>query len=251
MLYGLYLSATGLALNQNRQDVIANNLANVDTVAFKRDLAVFKQRRLEADGADLSGRFSPKHLRDVTGGAFVSATCTDWSSGAMKTTGKALDAALSGPGFFKVRDGDGVAYSRDGRFAVRDGVLVRATDGRAVLDVADRQIDVGESSPETLRIDDKGQLWNGDERIATIGIAEFEDPAGLVKLGGNVFQSSAAPVAAEKTTLIAGALESSGVDPTGELVELIKAARSFEIGAKMIALQDESLGRLISDLPKL
>jgi flagellar basal-body rod protein FlgG len=251
MLYGLYLSATGLALNEHRQEVIANNLANVDTVAFKRDLAVSTQRRQEADTAPAGSRFLPPYLREATGGAFVSQRYTDFSPGPTKITNRNLDVALNGPGMLTVQDGQRTAYSRDGRLTLANGRLVRETDGKAVLDADGREIVLGDASAHELHIDPQGQIWRRNVQQAQLGIVEFDEPQGLSKLGGNLFQAPGAGRQATRTQVVSEALELSGVNPSQELVEMIQTARNFEINAEMISLQDESLARLINDLSKL
>jgi len=251
MLYGLYLSATGLAMNQHRQDVIANNLANVDTVGFKRDVAVFKQRLSEAHISPSGTRFLPRCYRRMTGGGFVSQVHTDYSPGPTQTTSKSLDIALDGPGMLTVRNGAGSAYTRDGRLALADGKLVRAIDGRAVLSADGDQISVGSASEQQLHIDSDGYLYRGDEQLARLGIVEFRDLGTVTKLGGDLFGSSDPPIAAEQTQVTSGAVEASGVNPANELVDMIKTARIFQMNAQMISMQDQSLARLVNELPRL
>lgn len=246
MLYGLYMSAGGMALHQHRQDVIANNLANVDTVGFKRQLAVFQERRIES-----GSRFWPEQHRNMTGGGFVSQVHTDWSVGPIDGTSRSLDVALDGPGMLTVRDGQGVAYTRDGRLAAVDGTLVRAVDGRAVLDGEGKTIEVGSAGAESLRIDSAGRVHRGGQVVGELGIVEFEDLNALRRLGENLFGSSQRPLSATGTRVVGGSLESSGVNPANELVEMIKAARQFQMNAEMISMQDQSLARLVNELPKL
>src|ERR1043165_5413396 len=120
MNYGLYLSATGVLTNSHRQDVIANNLANSETVGFKRNLALFQQRRTEADSqgaAGLSDQTDPL-LEKIGGGLLLSPTYVDHSQGTLEQTGQNLDVAIHGDGFFAVQDGKQTRLTRDGRFLV-------------------------------------------------------------------------------------------------------------------------------------
>ena len=113
MNYGLYVSAAGALANSYRQDVVANNLANVDTVAFKRDMALFKGRRTESSQRG-GQRYSNSLLEQLGGGLFALPTHTDFSPGSLKTTGNPYDFALAGSGFFQVKNQDQIQYTRYG-----------------------------------------------------------------------------------------------------------------------------------------
>src|SRR3954470_16064638 len=120
MLYGLYLSATGVMTNAYRQDVISNNIANAETVGFKRDLALFQERRTERAERGLSpGRSNPM-LEALGGGVFASPTVIDKSQGELEPSDNNLDVAIVGQGYFTVSNGDRgeVALTRNGRFIV-------------------------------------------------------------------------------------------------------------------------------------
>src|ERR1700753_1463362 len=98
MLYGLYLSATGVMTNSYRQDVIANNLANSETVGFKKDLAMFKQRLTAAQENPNNLNATDKLAEGLGGGTFAMPTMVDMSPGDMENTGGNLDAAIDGKG---------------------------------------------------------------------------------------------------------------------------------------------------------
>ena len=133
MQYGLYVSAAGALVNSYRQDVIANNLANVETVGFKRDLAIFTYRATEAQ-TNGKQRYTTAILEGIGGGIFSLPTVTDFSPSALEPTGNHFDLGLSEDGFFKIQVGDGVRYTRDGRFAVsNEGQLVTAAGRYPVL----------------------------------------------------------------------------------------------------------------------
>src|SRR5438105_2371537 len=116
MIYGLYLSATGVLANSYRQDVIANNLANSETVGFKKDLALFQQRGTEAQERGTPDE-SSRLLEGLGGGLLAAPTSMDLSQGDLEHTGNPLDVGLEGPGFFAVKESDGATrLTRDGRF---------------------------------------------------------------------------------------------------------------------------------------
>jgi flagellar hook-basal body protein len=149
MNYGMYLSATGVLTNSYRQDVIANNLANAETVGFKRNLALFHERLAESitarqSGAPDSHGFNP--LFDLmTGGLLASPTAVDTRQGELEHTGNTLDVAIQGSGYFVVQHGNDKHLTRDGRFMLdRAGSLIlgtHATDGRAAATRSEREHD--------------------------------------------------------------------------------------------------------------
>jgi flagellar basal-body rod protein FlgF len=240
-----------MAINEHRQDVIANNLANVDTVGFKRDLAVFEERLQEAKFGAGNARFLPENLYDATGGAFAGETYTDFTMGAIKTTDNNLDVALAGSGFLTVQDGDEARYSRDGQLGIVENKLVRAIDGKAILDDKGREIILPNVPVRDIHIDSEGMIRVGDNLIATLGIVDFADKQGLSKVGGNLYDAMDQTPQATKTPIISGAIEQSTVNPSKELIEMIKVSRNHQINASMLTLQDETLSRLINELPKL
>jgi flagellar basal-body rod protein FlgF len=251
MLYGVYLSATGMAMNQNQQDVIANNLANVNTVGFKRDFSVFKQRLQEAQTGG-NRRFLMPDLQKASGGAFVARVQTDYSQGNLEMTNRNLDLAVNGPGFLMVQDRDVTRYTRDGRLTVVDGQLVRQTDGKPILDDSGKDIQVpADATAQDLRIDGHGNVWCRGQQVAELGRVSFAEPEKLVKIGGNLFDAAGQEPETSETPLVSGTVEASTVSPTMEMVEMIRVSRNYQLNAEMISLQDQSLSRLVNDLPRL
>src|SRR6185369_8802982 len=125
MVYGIYQSAAGLQINQHRQDVLANNLANIETVGFKPDLALARERMIASREGGNDPSLSNSTLNGMTGGTVAAPTFTSFIPGAVEPTGRPLDVALQGDGFFAVQDGDTKRYTRDGRFMFdADGRLV-------------------------------------------------------------------------------------------------------------------------------
>ena len=131
MIYGFYLSAAGMQSQSHRLDVIANNMANVDTTGFKRDVAIFQARRPEAETAPRGLQFRNPILDRLGGGTFVAPSVTQFTEGQLETTSRDLDVYLKGPGFLAVRDVDGqTRYTRDGRLTVNDSGFLTLQDGR-------------------------------------------------------------------------------------------------------------------------
>src|SRR3954453_22415965 len=135
MPYGMYISAEGAAVQAQRLEVIANNMANVDTAGFKQDVPLFQARFAEAiqKGQAQAG---DRSMNDIGGGVKVIGVQTDYSPGELKRTGNELDFAINGPGFFHIHGDDGQQYlSRAGEFQLdSQGRLVTQNGQRPVLD---------------------------------------------------------------------------------------------------------------------
>ncbi len=247
MLYGMYISAAGAMASSYRQDVVANNLANVDTAAFKKDMALYQSRPTEAQLAG-SGRLSSALLEKTGGGVFSLPTYTDFSQGSLDRTDSSFDVALNGEGFFQVQAGNQVAYTRDGRFMVGpDGMsLVTIAGEQPVLDNAGAPIKLLPGVTPT--IDRNGFISQNGQDVAQLGVVDFEDKSQLRKLGNNVYEGDASKAIASKAETIQGCVEGSGVNALEEITAMIKAQRMFQNNVTMLQIQDQTLGAAISKI---
>lgn len=249
MTYGLWLSAGGLQVNEYRQSLAANNMANVDTTGFKHDLAVIHERRIQSAAGTADGSFAHPLLDGLSGGAWVRPTYTSFAQGALEETGRALDAALVGKGFFTVADGDKTCYTRDGRFVTNNvGELVLAAgDGKfRVLDAGGAPVQIDPALGE-VHIGDEGTVSQAGTVVARLGLADFDDPADLRKIGNSVFANvGGAEPAAVTPQVKGGFVERSTVNPISALTNMIEVTRAYELNARMISLQDETLGQAVT-----
>jgi flagellar basal body rod protein FlgG len=251
MVYGLYQSAAALQVQEYRQAITANNLANVDTPGFKPDRITF-QDRLSRSIAQKTMATRHPVLDGLPGGVFESPVYTDHAQGPLTTTDAPLDLALEGEGLFKLRTDDGIRYSRDGRLVMdRDGRLRHAASGGEVLDDRGRPLLVDSRSRSPLRIDERGQVSQGADEIGRLAIVRFADAQALGKTGANLFSASGKEIAAEDVSVVQGAIEESNVDPVATLVDMIQATRAYQINATILTLQDDSLGRVVNELGRI
>jgi flagellar basal-body rod protein FlgF len=247
MNYGFYVSAAGALANSYRQDVAANNLANVDTVAFKRDMALMQGRRTESSQRG-GQRYSNPLLEQLGGGLFALPTHTDFSAGSLDLTGNPYDFALDGSGFFQVKNQDQIQYTRDGRFKVDEqNQLVTVTEHLPVLDES--------GAPITLipgldfSVSEAGVVNQEGVPVGRLGVVDFDDTTDLKKQGNNlyIYQGEGLPHAV-LTPVKQGALENSGAVAVQQLVEMIKAQRSFQMNLSSLQMQDETLGMAVNRL---
>jgi len=254
MVYGIYQSAGGLLVNQYRMEVLANNLANVETPGFKQDLTVVRERRAESAVRMAGLEASDPGLKGMTGGSLVAPTVTSFAPGSVETTDRPLDVALRGEGFFTVEGPGGTErYTRDGRFTVNEtGELVTVAGGRRVLDEAGAPIVIPRNAQERVRIDAGGQVMDGDQVLGQLGVVDFDDKSLLRKTGSNLIES----LGAKKTVLTdaavqPGAIEQSSVEPTHAMVSMIEVNRAYQMNATLIGLADSTLGRAVNDIARI
>jgi flagellar basal-body rod protein FlgG len=257
VIYGLYLSATGVLTNSYRQDVIANNLANSETVGFKRSLALFQERRTEAQSqgaADLNSQ-TDALLEKMGGGLLLAPTSIDHSQGTFDQTGQNLDVAIHGEGFFAIQDGNQTRLTRDGRFlADASGHLILG-DGsrRRVLDDQGKPVELPEGLPASaVSIDRDGAISAAGQLVGRVGLFDVPDHTLLTQQGGTLLNyPDMKKLTPASGTLESGYLEQSNVDPMTELTQLINAQRQLEANANMIRYQDQTLGKLVSEVGKI
>jgi len=252
MIRALYSARTGMNGQQSQLDVISNNLANVNTGGFKKSRTQFEDlmyQSLRSVGAEtVAGGMVPTGVQ-IGLGTKVTSVQKIFTQGSFTETGNDLDMAIEGDGFFQIMR-DGVPYfTRDGSFKRdADGYIVTANGDRLQPEFA---IPAGTTS---LNIDKGGMLVAQDQAQQTLGsvqltIHNFINPAGLKSVGGNLFQESAAsgpPTEANPGsngigTLAQNFLETSNVNVTEEMVNLIVTQRAFETNSKAITTADQLL----------
>ncbi len=257
MNYGMYLSASGVLTNLHRQDVIANNLANASTTAFRRDLAAFTQRLPES--REDPGPHGLEHdlLDRLGGGTFVRPTETDLRPGRLTPTGNDLDLAIAGEGFFAVRvDEDGqqaTRATRDGRLTLTaDGRLVTTAAGHAVLDTAGQPIRLNPALP--VQVDQTGVIRQAGDPVAQIKLASVTADQTLKHLGGGVYQAPPAALESEAQApgqIRQGYLEASNVDSIREMVAMIQTTRAINDNATLLKYHDLLLERAVNTLGRI
>jgi len=254
MNYGLYLSATGVLTNLYRQDVIANNLANVETVGFKRNIASFEQRLTEAQQRRDTQLTDPM-LEEIGGGLFCAPTGTDMSQGELERTGNQLDIAIVGSGFFGVQDQGKIKLTRDGRFMLdNEGNLVMSNASASrVLDPDGNPVNLAGWVSTAVEIGKDGTITAHGRPIGRVGLYGVADPSKLVKDGGNLLSAPnlQKDMTAVEPNLRNGFVERSNVDPATELVTLMESQRQLEANANMIRFQDQTMGRCVNDVGKI
>lgn len=252
----LWTAASGMKAQQLNVDTISNNLANVNTTAFKKQRMEFKDllyeqlRRANLD----QGQGRPVNL-EVGHGVMPVATTRSFTKGNLEQTHNSLDFAIDGDGFFVVSDQDGnLFYTRDGSFKLSvedDEVFLVTSDGYFVQSDAD-DVELG-SDIEEISVREDGLIFvkrTGEEEfeeIAQLLLVRFPNPAGLEAVGKNLYIQTPASGEAveafegEAGSILQGFLETSNVQVVDEMVKLITAQRAYEINSKSIQTADQML----------
>ncbi len=255
----LHAGATGLSALSTEIDIIANNLANVNTTGFKSSRANFEdllyQEKSQPGVENANGDQRPAGLY-VGLGTRVSNTQLNFSTGSPVETGSDFDMMVAGPGFFRVAvrpdQGEGIGYTRAGNFFKnRDGDLVLGNvDGPRMeppINVPDGVTEISISADGIVSGLEPGAIDRTE--FGQIELSTFTNTAGLRPVGGNMFVPTAAsgppidgvPAEGVFGEIIHKFLESSNVDPVRELVSLIKTQRAFEMNSKSVQAADEAL----------
>lgn len=251
----LWVAKTGLDAQNTRMQVIAHNLANVNTTGFKRDRASFEdllyQTVRQPGAASSQNSELPSGLMLGTGVRIV-ATEKSFGQGSIEQTDNPLDVAIQGRGFFQVLMPDGsISYTRDGSFEMdSEGQLV-TSEGYLVepaITIPEDTLSLTVGSDGTV-----SALVAGDstpQQIGTIELADFINPLGLQPIGQNLFKETVSSGTAQTGTpgtdgmgtLVQGSLESSNVNVVEELVNMIETQRAYEMNSKAISTVDQMLG---------
>jgi flagellar basal-body rod protein FlgG len=250
----LHVARTGLDAQNRRMQVIANNLANVNTTGFKRDRANFETlayQQIVAAGTASSAENKYATGLNLGSGVQMNGTERIDTDGPITTTGNALDMAIQGAGFFQVQTPDGqTAYTRAGNFTLSPEGTIVTGDGKPLhpqIQVPEGATSVSIGSDGTVTAIVAGQTALTE--LGKIETARFVNPAGLQPIGDNLLLETAASGAAQAGTpgldgrgsIRSGALESSNVNVVEELVDMIETQRAFEVNSKMIQAADEMM----------
>jgi flagellar basal-body rod protein FlgF len=232
-LQNAFASMTRLGGEQERT---ANNLANANTVGYRRDrtFVAALNERLDIEGAPRTDRMTIQFADDRLG--------------AIEATGNPLDAALKSEGFFVVREANGAErYTRAGRFVADGDGIIRDPQGREVVGVDGPLVIPPLGGPITITGD--GVIRAGQERVGQLRIVAFDDPRSLQRAEGATFLAEAGLASnLDDPQVLQGHLESSNVDVIAEMTEMIQHFRLFESQQKALQTTDGVLGAITRDL---
>lgn len=252
MFRGIYTAYTGMRTQQQKMDSISNNLANADTVGYKKDQMV-QESFAEVMTHKINDPEMPhsESIGGMTLGVKVSEVYTDFVQGSLKQTDDPLNVALQGEGFMKVGkvQSDGsieTRYSRDGSFNLDQLGRLVTNDGLFVLGEDDNPITL---SSNQMRINKDGSIYENEENRGQIQMVNFENLNTLRKEGNNLFiTTEASEEKAFEGTLSQGFLESSNTSSIEEMINMITTTRTYETNQKVIQTYDATMDKVVNSV---
>lgn len=238
----LLLSLSNQMVTRRTMEVIANNIANMNTTGFKRESPVFEEYVVKVDKTDgsMTKKAPLSFVRDTL-------ATHDMSNGVLTTTGNPLDVGLDGDGFFTVSTPAGERYTRNGSFGRDDtGRLVTGT-GDPVLDESGGEIQL--SAEETqITIARDGTISTEQGVRGRLGVVTFANPQALKQVGDSLWSSDESPQPAEDPHVMQGMVEQSNVQPVVEMVRMIDNLRAYQASTELLNAGEDLSRRAVQKL---
>ena len=233
----IYLGLSRQMTLRTNMDIIANNVANINTPGYRGQNLLFHEYISDPRGAD-----------DPLSFVYDEGQYQVTDPGPIKFTGNQLDMALAGPGFMGiVGPGGEIAYTRGGNFQLDAGGNIVTASGHALADAGGAAITVPPGTTK-IAVDKNGNVSTQDGAIGQIMVVEFENIQELEALGHNLYRTDAATIPPENTTVNQGQLEGSNVKPVVEMTRMIDTLRSFQSVQNVLQTENERLRNAIQTL---
>jgi len=259
MLKGLYAAYTGMINQQNRLDVLTNNLANINTNGYKKEGATSQSFNAmyahKINDKSMNGRLT-QYLGINNPGVKIGEGYTDFSQGPIKATANTYDLALTDKGFFAIeytnKSGDtSIKYTRDGNFTLNQNGELVTRDGDYVLNINNQRITVNPAIFDTV-ININGEIYQNNVLVDRIQVTDFENYNYLKHFGENLYETVPGAVEmAAAAGVYAGHLETSNVSVVSEMVNMITVQRAYDANQKVITTLDGSLDIAVNQLGRL
>ena len=230
-----YVNVSHQVALRRQMDIIANNIANLNTTAYRGERALFEEYLVPtSENQEIS------FVQDV-------ALIRDTSEGELTRTGNPLDVAISGEGYFVVETDNGPRYTRNGNFTTNDIGQLVTNEGRLLLDVDNQPIQLDLADGE-LTIASDGTITSEIGPIARLQLVAFENPQRLRKEGSTLYTTNDPPLPADKARIVQGMLEKSNVQGVIEVTRMIDVMRTYQRAQKMVDTGHELQRRAIDKL---
>ncbi|HOP63944.1 MAG TPA: flagellar basal-body rod protein FlgF [Spirochaetota bacterium] len=278
MLRGIYTGASGMLAQNSRMEAIANNLANVDKTAYKKDIAVFKAfpdmiiRRVNESGLGITpaGSYDTMpYVGKLGTGVELNEVFTNFNQGSLQRTENHFDLALEGRGFFTVLTERGERFTRDGSFTInQEGILmthngnpvmgengiIRVHHNNFIVNEFGEIVVNGDLSADARDVVSMASNdWANPVVIDRLKIVDFENIREIKKEGDSMYREteySGPPLPPGEFKVVQGFLEKSNVNIVREMVDMIEVQRSYEANQKAVTSHDQTLGKLINEVAR-
>jgi flagellar basal-body rod protein FlgG len=245
MNVSLYQAAAAMNANSRWQELISDNLADSSVPGARKQDVSFTA----VEAGMVSNQVGLTGERFVMPAARAS---INFSQGEINPTGTATDFALDGPGFFQVQmPNEQMIYTRDGEFHVNAKGQLTTKRGYPIMSDSGGPVQLDPNNSAPMTVSASGQVSQGGEPKARIRLVEFKDPHALTVAGQGYYiptQKGQKPEDAQSTSVRQGYIEGANTSPTVEMSSMITAMRMFESNEKVLSMQDERMGKVISDL---
>lgn len=233
----IYIALSRQTALRRQMSVVANNIANLNTTAFKKELMIYQAYAEKTP-------FTPKLDFVIDQG-----TATDHSQGNLKVTHNTFDMAIEGPGYFQVDDGAGTKYTRNGTFRLDEQNRLVTQEGYPVLDTQGNPILIPRGDAD-LDISPSGELSVADQPIARLGVVEFDNTLSLKKVRNSLFETDELPAPAADSRVMQGMIETSNVQGIEEMTAMIEVSRAYEAVKSLLDREDKRQETIINRLAR-
>jgi len=216
---------------------VANNIANMNTHAYKREGMMFEDHLMRSEGGEAIMGDKLMFVRDVS-------QYRDLSEGSLEETGNPLDVAIHSDGYFVIDTPQGNRYTRNGHFQLNNEGVVVTSDGHPVLTEEGEQIEM-QPTDTRIEISRTGQIYTDGGPVAKLGIVTFENPQFLDKVSNTMYKADAPGQQVDQPHVVQGKLELSNVQPIVEMTRMIEVHRNYEKAKKMISQEDERIKKAL------
>lgn len=247
MISGIYFATSGMNVDQKRMEILSNNLANINSIGFKKRNAVFTNYR------DIQINYLNKDtfLGAVSDGLIIGDISVDLTNGSLKFTQNPLDLSINDYNFFVVEDlAKNNLLTKNGSFKLDNENYLVNCDGYKVLGEKGY---IKLNNCDNLTIDSQGNIFLNNEFIDKLKITSINNPQDLYITNSNYFilKDNVKIPEKKEINIKQGFLEISNVNGINEMVDMIEAMRSYEINQKMIKMQDDTLSKAVNNIAKL
>ncbi len=240
----LYIALSHQAAVQRRMDVVANNIANMNTTAFQKESVMFQEFLVELEGVDSPVGNTVSMTREY-GVAF------NFRPGDLEPTGNTLDVAINGPGYIAVQNGVGeTLYTRNGHFSINENGELITSNGDLVLEIGGGTITITPQDTN-ITINEDGAIESDIGALGTLSLYEFADRQSLERAGNSLYRANAAPIAPVESKIAQGMLETSNVRAVEEMTEMLQIMRNYQSVANILDNYQTMRSRSISALGRV
>jgi flagellar basal-body rod protein FlgF len=235
-----YVALSRQAALWRQMDTVANNLANMNTPAFKAENMMFRDYVMKSRAADRPFGDKTAFVQDVS-------VYRNMSEGALTSTGNPLDVAVKGEGFMVVDTAQGPRYTRNGSFRLDEGGQMVTADGNPVLSTSDQPFFFAPNE-RSISIASDGTVSTENGQVGRIRVVRFENEQELRKVAGGLFQADAQAQDVDRPQVVQGMIEESNVQPVVEMTKMIQVQRSYESVQRMIESEHDRIRKAVDVL---